>query len=137
MLGCNSMRKVAVIAVLMLICAGCAQASFSDCYRNCYSNCHVATKEVIACATKCTFKCIGKSTNSCNVRCAAERCSRFGNCKITSLPLLWALIFLSVSIYWLVCKHECLKYLLNALFVSYEKMTFYRYKIHLNSWVTI
>ena len=91
------MRKVVVIAVLMLICAGCAQASFGKCYRNCYERCQAASKEVTSCITKCIFKCIGKSTNSCNVQCAADRCSRFGNCKITFLPLLRALVFVSVE----------------------------------------
>ncbi|KAG6425364.1 hypothetical protein SASPL_115794 [Salvia splendens] len=79
MLECNSMRRVTVIAVLMLICAGCAHASFGKCYRNCYEKCEAASKELTSCITKCIFKCIGKSTNSCNVQCAADRCSRFGN----------------------------------------------------------
>ncbi|KAL1565100.1 hypothetical protein AAHA92_07361 [Salvia divinorum] len=90
MLECNSMRRVAVIAVLMLICAGYAHAAFDS---NCYSTCRVPCQSLsgakfAACIINCLGKCSGKLANSCNLQCATDRCIGLENGNITLLPLL-------------------------------------------------
>ncbi|XP_047968949.1 protein TAP1-like [Salvia hispanica] len=78
MVKCNSMPMIAVIAVLMLVCAKCTQAAFSDCYNECVEGCPILGKRRARCIADCIFQCKAKQANSCNVHCTTNRCTRFG-----------------------------------------------------------